>query len=219
MTDQIAVVVAVGPLDRAKSRLGPDLDANDRRRLVLAMLQDVLSAINEAHSGPLFVVTPDPEVDPVAGTYGALILRDAGEGTNAAIETAIVDDRVASAKAVLVVQGDLPQIGAEDLRQCLDALGASEPMALLVPGDDGGTSILGIRPPTAMVTAFGSQSGQRHRDAATTAGIDLHELPIAALAADVDTVDDLDRVRSSVGPATARLLEELPVSTEEGAAR
>ena len=130
MTDQIAVVVAVGPLDRAKSRLGPDLDANDRRRLVLAMLQDVLSAINEAHSGPLFVVTPDPEVDPVAGTYGALILRDAGEGTNAAIETAIVDDRVASAKAVLVVQGDLPQIGAEDLRQCLDALGASEPMGV-----------------------------------------------------------------------------------------
>ena len=55
----VAIVVAVGPLNRGKSRLGPTLDADGRRRLVLAMLEDVLAAVAEVHDGPRYVVTPD----------------------------------------------------------------------------------------------------------------------------------------------------------------
>jgi len=211
IAEEIAIVVAVGPLGRGKSRLGPSLSADDRRQLVLAMLQDVLAAILEAHSGPTFVVTPDAEVGPVARALGAQVLRDAGEGTNAAIETAIANARIAAAPAVLVIQGDLPQLTPADVRRCLDALASVERGAVLVPGDDGGTSVLGIRPPFGMPSAFGPQSAQRHREAALEARIPLQELEIAALAADVDTVADLDRVRSAVGPATAALLARITV--------
>lgn len=202
-------MVAVGPLNRGKSRLGPTLDAAGRRELVLAMLDDVLAAIAAAHAGPRYVVTPDEDVEPFAAARGALLIEDAGDGTNAAIVAALQDQRVSEAPAVLVVQGDLPHLKADDVRRCLEALTEAEPTALLVPNDDGGTSVLGLRPPLAMATAFGAQSGDRHRAAAITAGVRLHELAIDSLAADVDTVEDLERVRLQVGPATAAVLERV----------
>jgi 2-phospho-L-lactate guanylyltransferase len=205
--DEVAIVVAVGPLNRGKSRLGPTLDAAGRRELVLAMLDDVLAAVGAAHAGPSYVVTPDEGVEPVATARGALLIEDAGEGTNAAIVAALADHRVANAGAVLVVQGDLPHLRPADIQRCLEALAVDAPTALLVPNDDGGTSVLGLRPPLAMATAFGPESGDRHRAGAIEAGIRLHEVGIDSLAADVDTVADLERVRSQVGPATAAVLE------------
>jgi 2-phospho-L-lactate guanylyltransferase len=213
----VAVVVAVGPLDRGKSRLGPTLDADGRRRLVLAMLEDVLNAVVEAHKGPRYVVTPDAEVEPVARWLGAEIVEDAGNGTNAAIETALADPRVAASAAVLVVQGDLPQLTAEDVRACLDALDEADRIAVLVPNDDGGTSALGLRPPSAMAPAFGPASGDGHRASALAAGVALRELPIDSLSADVDTADDLERVRATVGLATATVLEGIALAEREAA--
>ncbi len=102
--DDVAVVVAVGPLDRGKSRLGPTLDADGRRHLVLAMLEDVLVAIEGAHTGPRFVVTPDADVAPFASARGAAVIEDAGEGTNAAIVAALDDRRVAAAPASALVK-------------------------------------------------------------------------------------------------------------------
>lgn len=212
-------MVAVGPLNRGKSRLGPTLDAAGRRELVLAMLDDVLAAIGAAHEGPSYVVTPDQDVEPFATARGALLIEDAGEGTNAAIVAALNDRRVSEAAAVLVVQGDLPHLKPEDIERCLGALAAAEPTALLVPNDDGGTSVLGLRPPLAMPTAFGPQSGARHREAATGAGLQLQELAIDSLAADVDTVADLERVRSQVGPATAGVLESVGSTLDGTVAR
>lgn len=216
--ENVAVVVAVGPLNRGKSRLGPMLIPTDRRELVLAMLQDVFASISQVHRGPTFVVTPDPEVDPVAHALGAVTLRDAGEGTNAAIETAIADPRVTAADAVLVIQGDLPQLSGSDVERCLVALEAHERGALLVPAADGGTLVLGIRPPMAMDTAFGPDSGDRHRVSAAMSGVPLEELEIAGLVDDVDTIADLERVRARVGPATAAVLKAISVGIEDGAA-
>ncbi len=220
MSDEAtAVIVAVGPLGRGKSRLAPLLDTNGRRRLVLAMLEDVLTAVAAAHNGPRFVVTPDEDVEPFALARGAQVVRDAGEGTNAAIVAALADQRVAASDAVLVVQGDLPHLEADHVRRCLEALGSEPRTAVLVPNDDGGTSALGLRPPTVMRTAFGPQSGARHRAEADAAGVELRELAIAALAADVDTVADLERVRASVGPATAAVLEAMGALADGPAAR
>jgi 2-phospho-L-lactate/phosphoenolpyruvate guanylyltransferase len=209
----LAIIVAVGPLDRAKSRLGPTLDAAERRSLVLAMLDDVLRAIRESHSGDLFVVTPDEDLAPLLAPHGAITLRDEGQGTNAAIVTALSNSDVAAADAALILQGDLPQITAahvDAMQAALAALPASS--AFLVPNDDGGTSALGLRPPSAMPTAFGSDSGARHRESAANTGIPIEQFPIPDLASDVDTIEDLRRVSQIAGPATTALLAQLGVA-------
>lgn len=212
--ERLSVVVAVGPLDRAKSRLGPALDAAERRALVLAMLDDVLRAIRGAHDGALVVVTPDEDVRPLATSHNAQLLADDGLGTNAAIITALASTTVGTSDAVLILQGDLPQLLAEHVSAMQQALTElNSPGVLLVPNDDGGTSALGLRPSSAMPTAFGPESGAAHRRSAELTDVPLQELPIAALSSDVDTIEDLKLVAQSVGPATAALLQRLGVAT------
>jgi 2-phospho-L-lactate/phosphoenolpyruvate guanylyltransferase len=210
--ESLAVVVAVGPLDRAKSRLGPALDPGERRALVLAMLDDVLRAVRGVHHGALIVVTPDEDVRPLAASHDAELLPDEGLGTNAAIITAISSTTVETADGVLILQGDLPQLRIEHVSAMQQALAESKsPGALLVPNDDGGTSALGLRPPSAMPTAFGPDSGAAHRRSAEVTDVPLRELPIAALSSDVDTIEDLKLVAQIAGPATTALLERLGV--------
>ena len=212
--ERLVVVVAVGPLDRAKSRLGPTLDPSERRTLVLAMLDDVLRAIRGAHASDLLVVTPDQELRALVAPHNATVVLDEGHGTNAAIVTALASATVQAADAVLILQGDLPQLSSDHVEQLRDALDRlTAPGALLVPNDDGGTSALGLRPPGAMPTAFGPDSGTRHRRSAADNGIALDELPLIALASDVDTIEDLRQVGHVAGPATTALLEQLGVLT------
>jgi len=212
--ERLAIVVAVGPLDRAKSRMGPTLDEVERRALVLAMLDDVLRAIRQTHEGSLIVVTPDDDVRPLTKRHQAELLRDHGDGTNAAIVTAIDSATVQSSDAVLVLQADLPQLRSthvDDIKSALTDM--HSPGVLLVPNDDGGTSALALLPPNAMPTAFGTESGSAHHRSARESGIPLHELPIAALSSDVDTIEDLKRIGQIAGPSTTTLLEQLGMVT------
>lgn len=210
-THRTAIIVAVQDAGRAKSRLGADLDAAARRSLVLAMLDDVLAAIREVHAGPLIVVSADPAYDPSAHRHGAEVLHDIGEGYNAAVTLALTslasregDSRV---DAALVLPGDLPQIHAADIAAILEAL--ATPGVTLVASEDGGTTALGLRPIDVITTAFGLDSAQRHRDAASEATAPLTELHLDSLRIDVDTLDDLTAVWEDVGPATAAVLQLL----------
>lgn len=201
-----AVVVAVQDASRAKSRLGAALDAGTRRALVIAMLDDVLAAIREAHAGALIVVSADAAYDVVAREHHAEVIRDTGEGYNAAV-TLTLGRLSGRAAAVLILPADLPQLRAGDVAATIEALGV--PGVVVVPSTDGGTTVLGLRPLDAISTAFGPDSAQHHRDAAAAAGVRLTELRLESLRVDVDTLEDLATVRGAAGKATTMLLEHL----------
>lgn len=202
-----AVIVAVQDASRAKSRLGAELDAATRRALVIAMLTDVLAAIRQAHAGPLIVVSADAAYDQVADEHRAEVIRDTGAGYNAAVALTL-EHLAGKAAAALILPGDLPQLRAADVTTILEALG--EPGVVVVPSTDGGTTALGLHPLVVISTAFGPDSAQRHRDAATAAGVRLTELRLESLRVDVDTLENLATVRGAVGAATGLLLNHLP---------
>jgi 2-phospho-L-lactate/phosphoenolpyruvate guanylyltransferase len=205
--DGTVVIVAVQDAGRAKSRLGPDLDPGTRRTLVIAMLDDLLTALREAHTGPVLVVSADAVYDAVAREHGAAVLRDAGTGYNEAVIAAL--ERSAGAPAALTLPGDLPHASTTDLRAAIEAL--EEPGVVIVPSDDGGTSALGLHPPDVITPAFGPNSAARHREAAEAAGVRCQVLELESLRVDVDTLEDLARVWRSAGEATTALLEHLPL--------
>src|SRR5699024_2876853 len=61
--DRVHVVIPVKSLDRAKSRLGPQMSGSQRRALVLAMFLDTLAAAQSAEvTGQVTVVTGDHAV-------------------------------------------------------------------------------------------------------------------------------------------------------------
>lgn len=203
----VAVVVAVQDAGRAKSRLATHLDPGQRHSLVQAMLDDLLTAVREVHPGQVVVVSPVHGYDAVAQEHRAEVLRDPGTGYLPAVLLAL--RHVAAREAVLVLPGDLPQARGEDVRTLIDALGRSP--VVLAPSIDGGTCALGLRPPGVLLPAFGPDSASRHREAARTAGLDVHEVLVPSLNRDVDTIDDLAEVWEQVGEATAAILEQLQV--------
>jgi 2-phospho-L-lactate guanylyltransferase len=204
----VAILVAVRRPEQAKSRLAGALAPALRRDLVRAMLDDVLAAARAAHDGPLFIVTPDEGYGAIAARHGAALIPDDGDGFNAAVCASLAGDALATARAVLVLPADLPQLRADDVAAVLAALDGAP--VVLVPSADGGTTALGLRPPDGLAPAFGPGSAEAHRAGARAAGLPVHELRPPSLAADIDTPADLIAVADRVGPATRAVLPRLP---------
>jgi 2-phospho-L-lactate/phosphoenolpyruvate guanylyltransferase len=198
----------VKTLRGAKSRLRDALGEEAREALVLAMLEDVLTAVRGAHDGPLAIVSRDPALDPVAARYGAVRLAEAVEGYNEAVRWAYTVPPARDCDAALVLPADLPQLTAVEVRALLEAFDAAS--VVLSPSGDGGTSALGMCPPGVITTAFGLASGEAHRRLTREAGLVLAEVALPGLTVDVDTIEDLRAVDGHVGPATRTALEALP---------
>jgi 2-phospho-L-lactate guanylyltransferase len=193
----LAIVPVSAPGD-AKRRLAPFLGEEQRRGLVIAMLEDVLEACRRARSVErTLVVTPDPSLVPA----DVELVADLGRGHAAAIELALGQ---APADGALIVMADCPLVRPETL----DRLAAAARPVAIGLAQDGGTNALALRPADAVTPAFGIPNGaalivRRAR----AAGLEPAVIDDAGLAFDVDTLDDLERVRDlGNGTRTHRFL-------------
>ena len=214
-------VVPIKSLAAGKSRLLPELRREQLEALCLAMLEDLIVALQAAPSlERIAVATPDDRVAERARELGAEALHGPDPGLNAAIDAAPAGLGLDSSDPLLVVLGDVPgaQPGeVEQLFDLLDTLGPG-PAAVLAPSRDGGTSALLRRPHGALPSCFGPQSAARHQEAARTAGVPLRALSLPSLALDLDRAEDLRSflAANAGGARTRALLEELGWSAELG---
>ena len=172
-----------------KQRLAP-LAEDDRARLALAMLEDVLDAC--ARVGDPIVVTSDERAAAVAREHGAAVVEDPGGGQAAAVASALggLEGRV------LVVNADLPCARADDLRALESAI---PPDGLaFVAARDGTTNALGLSEPAVFAPLYGPGSAARFARHAREA----IPVPNRNLADDVDSLADLERLDGRVGPRT-----------------
>lgn len=199
-----AVLVPVKQLDAAKLRLDPALGPAGRRRLALAMLDDVLAA---AAPWPLRVlVTPDTQVATVAEAAGWHVLRDPGWGLNDALAAGTAVAVEAGATALVILPFDVPLVTPADL----EALFAARAPVVVARSDDGGTGALLRRPPRVIATAFGEASAAAHAAAAEAVGVEVETLRLPGLALDIDDVDDLRQLAASPSQgASARVARDL----------
>jgi len=208
-------LVPVRHLERAKSRLGEALDAEERATLATALVERTLDALVELRArgaiDGLVVASGDPSVLAVAVRRGARPLpvpgTDLVADLEAARELAVVD----GATAVLVVPIDLATVSAAALEVVLDAARTAAAgtvpgtaIVALVPDRRGeGTNVLYVSPPRAIAFAFGPGSRARHTAAAAAAGAAFVEVA-GPLALDLDTPDDL--AAADAATPLARLL-------------
>src|SRR5713226_2147872 len=87
----VRVILPLKPLDEAKGRLAGVLGAPDRRKLVLAMLADVLAAAHAAGLDDLAVLSRDPEALACAEALGVrpLAERPPARSLNSALSRAL----------------------------------------------------------------------------------------------------------------------------------
>jgi 2-phospho-L-lactate/phosphoenolpyruvate guanylyltransferase len=202
-------LVPMKPLAGAKERLAPALDPDERRRLSLAMLADVVAA---AHGfDRVWVLQSDGDAAAVAQRFGADPRPDPapGRGLNASLDAATADAVAAGATGVLVVAADLAAATAEDLR----ALAQGDGVALAPDAGGSGTNALWRVPADVIGAAFGYASRAAHEAAAAAAGATFRTLNSPRLAADVDTSEALAAVWGlGPGPATRRALEDMGIA-------
>jgi 2-phospho-L-lactate guanylyltransferase len=175
------------------------LDVHGHRAVVLAMLLDVLAAATEV--GRTVVVTGDDDARRVAAEAGAEVVNDPGGGQGAAVAAAI---GTFPSDGVLIVNADVPCVLPYDLRSLL----AATPLGgiALVSSEDGRTNALSLPAPHLFEPLYGPRSAERFARAARDLGLEVVTAAIPNLADDVDTLDDLERVRHRVGPNTQAAL-------------
>ena len=164
-----------------KNRLAP-LTASERAEVALAMLADVLDACVAV--GSTTVVTNDEAAAELAARRGASVCADPGGGQGAAVAAALAG---LPEGPTLVVNADLPLVRAADLEALLAAVPPSG--LAYAPAEDGTTNALGLSSPALFAPLYGPGSAARFAAHATAVAVALPRL-----AADVDTVADLERV-------------------------
>ena len=209
-------LIPVKRLEESKSRLLSAIPDATRQALTLAMLEDLIEALDAAAGiERIAVTTPDPTVAERASAAGAEILMRPEPGLNGALQDGI--ERLVPRREgeLLVVLGDVAGALARDFERLLDAGTPSERGICLAPSSDGGTSALLHRPAGVIPCSFGRDSARRHREAAAEAGVAYHEVPLPSLAIDLDQPEDLEAFLATEGGGT-RTRALLDATSREG---
>ena len=193
-------VVPVKTLDAAKQRLAGALDPAARRGLSLAMLADVLDALDAtAGLDGAAVVSRDSDVMELARRRGLRVIPETGAGLNAAVAQAANVLSAEGCARLLVMPADLPLAAPEEIAAVLAAL-PEAPGLTLVPDRHGvGTNALACTPPDAVAPSSGAGSFARHLEAARNAGIPATVLRLPGLGLDIDTPEDLRALMETPG--------------------
>jgi 2-phospho-L-lactate guanylyltransferase len=209
----IAALVPVKRLGAGKSRLLGSLDRDAIERLTLAMLGDILAALQGvSRIDHVAVVTPDEVVARASEAAGAEALLRKDPGLNPSLTRAGAELAARGFTRLLVVLGDVAGASATDLEALFDALdGLGRRGVVLAPSRDGGTSALLRAPHDVIPNHFGKDSAAAHRDLARGAGIPYSELPLPSLAIDLDRIEDVEALLEAARGAdrTRALLREL----------
>lgn len=120
-----------------------------------------------------------------------VVLADAPGGQGAAVEGALLG----RTGPVTIVNGDLPCVTPQELSE----LSAAAPA--IVAATDGTTNAIALRDARQFVPLYGVGSAARFEEALAARRLDL-----PGLRDDVDTPEDVDRVRDRVGSNTRRQL-------------
>lgn len=176
------VLVPLKKID-PKSRLAGELPLDERVRLMRGLLAGVVGAVREAGVERVTVVTG-------IELKGYETWDDRDLPWNDALAAAI--DEIVTAPLVAIVSADLPAIHPEDVEELLAA--TPERGLAIARALDGGTNAVSMRPPGIVRTHFGEPGS-----AAVHAGLGVDHvvLDLPGLAFDVDTPEDLARMRAA----------------------
>lgn len=183
-----AIVIPVKALAGAKQRLAEHLSPEDRARIGLAMLADVLT--ETAGWECRYLVTSDPRAAELGISFGYEVVVDKGAGLNSALEWGTQHAVSAGARRLLVLPADVPAVTREDVEMLF-----SYPEDVVVcSSEDGGTNAILRSPPAVIRPAFGPGSAEVHLEAARQAGLTAKQVQLESLILDVDDLDDLKRL-------------------------
>lgn len=208
-------IVPVKELSEAKSRLSPLFPQDIRKRLTLAMLDDVLCALREVEAlSRILVVSRDPDAAAAASRQGAeTVSEPLHSDQNGALNFAANIARREGAETILVMPADVPLAEAGDVAGLLKQHGVSPAMTIVPDRHGSGTNALVCSPPDLLPFNFGEGSFLAHVKNAEARGVRPSISHRPSLALDIDTPEDISLLKNSTADAgTVRYLRSLDKS-------
>jgi len=207
------VVVPVKDLAFAKQRLAPILSAAQRQGFYLAMLEDVLGALERVPGlAGVMLVTRDQSAIALARRFGGMrVLEEyCNSGHSQAVAHAARTLAGEGAASMLTVPGDIPLLAVAEVDALL-AAHRGPPLALTIAParDERGSNAMLCSPPAVIEFRFGNDSFAPHLALARGRGIEPRVVKLPGIGLDIDAPDDLRRfaARESQTRAYRFLLE------------
>jgi 2-phospho-L-lactate guanylyltransferase len=197
-------IIPIKHLSKGKTRLSSRLERENLEQLCLAMLRDIVQALQQTPSvDRTVVVTPDESVAACARSAGAIALLRTDPGLNASIDAA-ARELAAPGESTLVILGDVAGALPEELELLYKELKEPDPtksdgQVVLAPSRDGGTAALLRAPAASIPSHFGPQSARAHRELAAQQGVRYRELTLPSLWIDLDRPEDVDDFLAQTG--------------------
>ena len=202
------VVIAKAPVPgQAKTRLAVTVGEEAAADIAAATLLDTLDAVDAtpvqarvlALTGDLDQASSGTEI---LSRLGALhVVEQRGDDFSARLANAIVDAAAAAgARPVLLIASDTPQVTADLLTECAQAL--LETDAVFGLARDGGWWVLGVTDPAMAECLNSIPTSRSDTGPATLEALRDKGLAVTLVAelSDVDTVDDVELVRADCAP-------------------
>jgi 2-phospho-L-lactate guanylyltransferase len=194
-------------LDGAKSRLSSVLSPEERRKLALAMLRDVLDAVFGFGKVTLLTIHGFDRSD----LDGDFNLMECSFGLNDALNTLIASwQEKGWPEDMLIVMADLALLTREDVRMVIQTAGD----AVLSPGLGGGTNMILIRDPR-FKTCYQGLSFPKHLDFVRKNGINAGIYASYRSGCDIDEPSDLAEILIHAKGESRLLLESMGFTLSE----
>jgi 2-phospho-L-lactate/phosphoenolpyruvate guanylyltransferase len=207
MAGSSAAVIAIKPIEHAKSRLAvPD---PLRRRLAWTMALDTLSALCRALPHVL-VVSDQPALEARlrrAGLAVEVVSESGHVGINSALTRGALRLHAQGFTSILACVGDLPALRPESVARILDA-SRSHPRSFVADASGVGTTMLVAHDVDLAPQFQGRSAAAHHASGAVGLGAEAIGSPVADARRDVDTEADLAvAIGLGVGLATSALID------------
>src|SRR6185503_1734506 len=181
---------------RAKTRLAKLLSEDERRRLALAMFDDVTEAVEAANQADrIFLISSfAPAVQRARDLGWDLLIEESQVSESASVDWAcdVLSER--GFKTAMRLPADVPLVRAEDIDELL-SIRLETPGTVLVPSREGsGTNAIIRTPPNLFPSRFGPNSLALHKQEAARVGVECVIVKNARIALDIDEPGDVEQL-------------------------
>ena len=200
-------VVPVKSLSKSKTRLSNVFTIQERPLFTLAMLEDVLNALESSKIDKTVVVGSDLTVEAFLKDFGITFLRETRGGLNRAVNQATSWCLRREAKSVLALPADVPLITSRDIDELVNLALADS--VVISPSRNGGTNALLQKPPGIVSPCFGPDSFRKHISKARAKHVRTKIYVSANIMLDIDCEADLEQLlKMGQGTASYRFLKQ-----------
>ncbi len=185
-------LVPVKELSKSKQRLARVLSPTERQELVLAMLRDVLTSIqNVSMFDGVLLVSRSQNAQAVAREFATEIFMESpgSDHSRAVTEGNHYLKERYGVTSSFAISADIPGVTPDDL---LRVIKYHDRVTLVPNASDEGTNAVLTSPPNAIAYHFGVGSLTKHTASAEAAGISPSIMRVAGMAHDIDSPDDLE---------------------------